>query len=143
VVESARAGASEHCTCASANRATITARHARASARSSPTSRSSSTAGSREAHDEHRRVARPVDGVLDEPEQRRLRPVDVFEQEDQRPFARERLEELAECRERLLRAHRGGGIAEPDGRGDAAVDEWRGRAVAAEPGHDLGQPART
>jgi hypothetical protein len=41
--------------------------------------------GTREREHEHRRAAAPADEVLDEVEQRRLGPVQIFEHEDEGP----------------------------------------------------------
>ena len=49
-----------------------------------------------EAADEDRRVAGPAREVLDQVEKRRLRPLDVVEDEQHRPLTRERLEEPPE-----------------------------------------------
>ena len=49
-----------------------------------------------EAADEDRRVASPAREVLDQVEERRLRPLDVVENEQHRPLARKRLEQPAE-----------------------------------------------
>jgi hypothetical protein len=55
------------------------------------------------AHDNDRRPCEP-DEVLDEVEERRLGPVDVVDDRDERPVARQSLEEDAGCPEDLLRA---------------------------------------
>src|SRR5207247_10333120 len=49
--------------------------------------------GPRKAEQEHRRVAAQVDDVLDQVEQRRLGPVDVLEDGDERALPGERLEQ--------------------------------------------------
>ncbi len=58
---------------------------------------------SREAEEEHRRISRPVGDVLDQIEQRRLRPVDVFEDEGQRMLARPLLQPLSHRPRDVLR----------------------------------------
>jgi len=65
--------------------------------------------------------------VLDQVEHRRLRPVDVLEDDDERPLACERLEQLPRCPEGFL----GGGrvAAEPDRRRDPVDDDRRILAV--------------
>ena len=80
-----------------------------------------------------------LEEVLDEVEERLLRPVQVVEDHDQRPLPRQRLDELADAPEELLDRELLHG--EPDGRGDALgcsriVDEGvelraRARAVVA------------
>ena len=55
----------------------------------------------RRADDEQRDPRRPVEGVLDELEQRRVRPMEVFQDEDERAARRERLEEPPPRGERL------------------------------------------
>ena len=55
------------------------------------------------AEQEQRRVLREGRDVLDQVEQRRLGPVDVVEDDDQRPCARDRLVQLAEAPGDLLR----------------------------------------
>ena len=59
--------------------------------------------GTRDAEEEDRGVAAPAAHVLDEVEQRRLGPVDVLQDDDERPFAREELEEPPHGPEELLR----------------------------------------
>ena len=59
--------------------------------------------GTRDAEEEDRGVARPAAHVLDEVEQRRLGPVDILQDDDERPFARNELEEPPHCPEQLLR----------------------------------------
>ena len=58
----------------------------------------------REAEEEDRGVARKVGEVLDQVEQRRLGPVDVLEDEDERPVVGELLEQAADREEALLEA---------------------------------------
>src|SRR5205814_9088196 len=58
--------------------------------------------GAGEADEENRRFARVVGKVLDELEQRRLGPVHVLEDENERGLARGRLEQLADRAEGLL-----------------------------------------
>ena len=58
----------------------------------------------RHAADEDRCVATPAGEVLDEVEERRLRPLDVVEHEHERPLARERLEQPADRPVELVRA---------------------------------------
>ena len=72
--------------------------------------------GARRAEDEDRRVARRGGDVLDEVEQRRVGPVDVVDDEHERPRGGERLEEPAE---------RPGGLV---GRAAAVLDDPRRRA---------------
>jgi hypothetical protein len=60
--------------------------------------------GPGEAADEDGRVAAPAGEVLDEVEKSRLRPLDVVEDEDDRPVARERLEEAPHRPVELVRA---------------------------------------
>jgi hypothetical protein len=55
-----------------------------------------------EAQKQHRRVARPVDEVLDQIEQRRLRPVDVLDDENERLLTGAPLERLPHRPEDLL-----------------------------------------
>ena len=73
----------------------------------------------RGADEENRRLCRFQD-VLDELEERRLRPVDVVEHDDERSFGGERFEELARAPEKLLHGKRDG--REPDRRLDALDD---------------------
>ena len=97
-------------------------RHRRAGARAAPRprARSGSSAGrarlarasrdrgradrASQADDEDRRPAAPAHEVFEQVEQRRLGPVDVLENQHERPSARDRLEETAQCPERLLGA---------------------------------------
>ena len=58
--------------------------------------------GTRVAENEHRCVLDGLPDVLDEIEERRFRPVEVLEHDDERPLARELLEELAGRPEELL-----------------------------------------
>ena len=60
--------------------------------------------GPREAEDEDRRRPAPAGEVLDEVEQRRLGPVDVVEDDEQRTLLRRRLEQPAEGPRDLVRA---------------------------------------
>ena len=76
----------------------------------------------RDAQDQHRRVD-PLAEVLDEIEQRRLRPVDVVERDDQRPLPRDRLEQAANRPERLAR--RGRSFCPADDLGDTLRDLLR------------------
>ena len=55
-----------------------------------------------EAHEQDRRVPRPVGNVLDEIEEGRLAPLQVVEDDDEGSFAGLRLEQLAHGPERLL-----------------------------------------
>ena len=87
----------------------------------------------REAEDHQRRPVAPADEVLDEIEQRRLRPVNVLEHKDERPRAREILEEAAERPERLLRAR---ARAETEHACRALADERRALAL----GHECVEP---
>ena len=103
----------------------------------------------RKAEQQDRRVERPVDDVLDEIEERRLGPVQVVEHDDERPLARERLEELPHRPERRLRL--AAALGEADRRGDALDDDVPlvvgredaadrvERALASEPPNDLGE----
>ena len=75
----------------------------RANAASTPARPGVEQLGPREAEDQHRR-AHPVRDVLDEVEQRRLGPVDVLEEEDQRLNVRDPLHHLARGPGDLLRA---------------------------------------
>ena len=54
------------------------------------------------ADDEQRHAARPLHELVDEVEQSLVRPVEVFEDEDQRPLSGQLLEEAAPGRERLV-----------------------------------------
>ena len=63
--------------------------------------RVSRSSGSREAEQQDRR-SRELGNVLDEVEERRRRPVQVLEHEDDRPLSRERLEQPASGPGRLL-----------------------------------------
>ena len=58
------------------------------------------------AEEQDRCVAREVGDVLDQVEERRLAPVDVVEDDDERPLARSRLEQLAERPGDLLAGRR-------------------------------------
>ena len=58
------------------------------------------------AQQQDRRVPRRVGDVLDQVEQARLRPVDVVEEQHQRPLPRQPLEEPANRPERVLRVRR-------------------------------------
>ena len=60
--------------------------------------------GARRAEDEERDAARPVDEVVDEVEQRVVGPVQVLEDEDERPLVGDRLQEAAPGGERLVAA---------------------------------------
>ena len=73
------------------------------------------------ADDEQRRVAHPVGDVLDQVEKRRLGPVDVVEDDDERLLLRERLEQPAHGPERLL--GRAAGAVPADDRGDPLGDD--------------------
>jgi hypothetical protein len=77
----------------------------------------------REAEQQHRRVPRRLDEVVEEVEQRRLGPVDVFEHDDQRPLTRENPEELAHGPEELGR--RPSRLRRADRAGDAVGDLLR------------------
>src|SRR5204863_9206126 len=75
----------------------------------------------RRAKNEHRDVAYPVDEVLDEVEQPFIRPLDVLEDQHERVLLRQRLEETAPRRERLLL--RPGGVGRlPDQRPQVRYD---------------------
>ena len=107
--------------------------------------------GAGHADDEQRRVADPVDDVLDQVEQRRLRPVDVVEDDDERLLARQLLEQPAHGPERLLgRAARAvpaedRGHALGDDRGvrasDRRLDPGSHVILAERLGDDLGDRA--
>ena len=58
--------------------------------------------GTGERDEQQRRVARPLDEVLDEVEERRLPPVDVVEHDHERPRLRQPLEHAAHAPEGLL-----------------------------------------
>ena len=77
--------------------------------------------GSREANEQNRRVPRPVGDVLDEIEECRLAPLEVVEDDDERPLARLRLEQLAHGPEGLL--GRPGALDEADRRRDSLCDQ--------------------
>ena len=62
--------------------------------------------GTREREDQRGGAAAPRDEVLDEIEQRRLGPVEVVEDDEQRAFGGERLQEAPHRPERLLRGER-------------------------------------
>ena len=69
--------------------------------------------GPRKPDEQDRRVAREVGEVFDQPEERRLGPLQVVEDDHERPALRERLEELAHGpRGRLAGAGPGGAEAE-------------------------------
>ena len=53
------------------------------------------------SHDEERHTGRPVDEVIDEVEQAVVGPLEVLENEHERPLVGERLEEPAPCGECL------------------------------------------
>ena len=94
--------------------------------------------GAREADEEDGRVPRPVGDVLDEVEERRLAPVDVVEDDHDRPPAREDLEQVPHGPEALLgRADLASEADEP--RHELGDD--RGVVVALEPGGDEGANA--
>jgi hypothetical protein len=59
-----------------------------------------------EAEQQHRRVVRPAGEVLQQVEQRRLRPVDVFDEHDERTLPRELLEQPAHRPEGLTSGRR-------------------------------------
>ena len=61
-----------------------------------------SSSGRAVHEDEQRHPARPVDQVVDEVEKGVVRPVQVLEDEDERPLVRDRLEEAPPGRERLV-----------------------------------------
>ncbi len=105
------------------------------------------------AQQQHRRAGEGIDEVPDQIEQRRLGPVDVVEEDDDRSVGGKQLEEAADAPEQLGQLERG--RAEPDRRGDGrqhrigviteqrgdAPDRQLGRIVVADPGglaHDLG-----
>ena len=75
--------------------------------------------GPRDAEDQHRGLARPIREVLDQVEERRFRPVDVVEHEDDRALASEMLEQLADRPERVLR---GAELSPAEQAGDLARD---------------------
>ena len=68
--------------------------------------RMSSSSGRARQIEQDRGAARPVGEVLDEIEERRLGPVDVVEDENERSSARERLEERSHGDEAVLGAYR-------------------------------------
>ena len=72
-----------------------------------------------EADQQDRHALDPAGQVLDQVQQRRLGPVDVVEDDDQRPLRGERLEQLPDGPEDLLRRS---AAAEPDRGGDAVGD---------------------
>ena len=74
--------------------------------------------GTRVAENEHRCVLDGLPHVLDEIEERRLRPVEILEHDDERTLSRELLEELAGRPEELL--HRKLLRREPDHRRDSS-----------------------
>ena len=84
--------------------------------------------GARGAEDEDRRVARRGGDVLDEVEERRIGPVDVVDDEHERPHGGERLEEPAERPGRLV------------GRA-ALLDDPRGEVAVADACQHLGRVA--
>src|SRR5690242_18707325 len=63
--------------------------------------------GPRQREYEQREVARPLQEVVDELEQRRVRPLEVFEDEHGRALLREPLEEEAPGSEEVLAVGRG------------------------------------
>jgi hypothetical protein len=58
--------------------------------------------GSRQADEEYRGVPRPVGQMVEEVQERRLGPLQVVKSGDDRPFLRERLEQLAHGPEDFL-----------------------------------------
>ena len=85
------------------------------------------------ADEQQRDVARPAREVVDELEQRLLGPVQVVEHDDQRPAARERLEQLADRPERLLAPGRRAREAERAGEPRLDVAPRRPRRRGARP----------
>ena len=91
--------------------------------------------------DEQRNARRPVDEVVDEVEQMLVGPVQVLEDEDERPLRGEILEEPPPSRERLAAtvAARLGGAREPDERPQVQHDPGVGHAVVELPLGALGR----
>ena len=93
--------------------------------------------GARSAEDEDRRAARRGGDVLDEVEERRVGPVDVVDDEDERPLRRERLEEPPERPRSLV--GRAAAVALADRAGDeprgevAVLDAARGARLEVAP----------
>jgi len=95
-------------------------RRARVALRREPGGPPVEQVGPGEAEEQNRCVGDPAGEVLDQVEERRLGPVDVFEDEDERPSAPERLGELSQGPERLLSA---AGLARRAGRTQHALDD--------------------
>ena len=89
--------------------------------------------GPGETEEEDRRVAAPAAHVLDEVEQRRLGPVHVLEHDEQRPLARQSLEEAPHRPEELLRR---AGVVAPEC-AEPLNDQIRVSLVAHRVGHGV------
>ena len=100
-----------------------------------------------DAEEQDRCVAAPAADVLDEVEQRRLGPVDVLEENEQRTLRAERLEQPAHGPEELLRRGGSGAAEHPEALDDErcvglAAHRVRHRLLAAEPPEELRRAAR-